>query len=123
MTYGRIVYDLKPNEDEKYRTRLTVDGDRIICTYDISTSTVELITVKLLLNSVILTPKVKFTTIAIKIFYLNTHMPNYEYARMPITLSPQNIIDQYRLQDIVTIDGYVYMEIGKGFFDHLKQAN
>lgn len=83
--------DLQSNEDEKHRIRLTVGGNRIICNYDISTSTVELITIKLLLNSVILTQKVKFTTIAIQIFYLNTHMPNYKYARMQ-SLFPLRIL-------------------------------
>lgn len=49
-------------------------------------------------------------------FYLNTDIPNYEYIRIPITIFSQNIIHPYKLQDLVTINGYVYMEIRKGMY-------
>ena len=64
--YDRIVCDLKPGEDEKNRTRLTVGGNRITCNYDISTSTTKFTTVKLLLNSVVSTTKENFMTIDVK---------------------------------------------------------
>ena len=47
-------------------------------------------------------------TIDINNFYLNTHMLNFEYMRMSITIFHQNIIDQNKLQDIVTTGGYIY---------------
>ena len=121
VTYGRIVCDITPDKQEKHRTRLTVGGDRIFYNYDISTPTVELITVKLLLNSVVSTPNAKFMTIDITNFYLNIEMTNYEYIRMHISIFPQHIIDHYNLNNIATKDGFVYMEIRKGMYG-LPQA-
>ena len=59
-------------------------------------------------------------TADIKDFYLNTEMEHYEYMRLPIALLPQEIIDQYHLQDKVH-NGYVYVEIRKGMYG-LPQA-
>jgi hypothetical protein len=44
---------------------------------DCGTPTANLLTVKILLNSIILTPNAKFMTIDIKDFYLNTPMEGY----------------------------------------------
>ena len=121
VTYGRIVCDITPDKQEKHRTRLAVGGDRIFYNYDISTPTAELITVKLLLNSVVSTPNAKFMTIDIKNVYLNTEMTNFEYMKMPISIFLQQIIDYYNLNNIVTNDDFVYMEIRKGMYG-LPQA-
>ena len=109
MTYGRIVCDIKPDKQEEHRTRLTVGGNRIFCNYDISIPTAELTTVKLIFNSVVSTPNVKFMTIDINNFYLNTEMTNYEYTKISISIFPQQIIDYYNLKNIMTNDGFVYM--------------
>jgi hypothetical protein len=51
---------------------------------DADTPTDDLLTVKLLLNSIISTPNAKFMTMDIRDFYLNTPMAQYEYiADMP----------------------------------------
>ena len=121
MTYGRIVCNIKPDKQEQHRTRLTVGGNRIFCNYDISTPLVELTTIKVLLNSVVSTPNVKFMTIDITNFYSNIEMTNYEYIRMHISIFPQHIIDHYNLNNIATKDGFVYMEIRKGMYG-LPQA-
>ena len=47
-------------------------GDRTNCPFDYGTPTTELLTIKILLNSVISTPGAKFMTIDISNFYLNT---------------------------------------------------
>ena len=59
-------------------------GDRTNCPVDCGTPTAELLTIKLLLNSVISTPGAKFMTIDISNFYLNTPMDRYEYMRMKL---------------------------------------
>ena len=41
--------------------------------------------------------------------------------RMPLSIIPQEIIDQYQLANIATPDGWVYLEIRKGMYG-LKQA-
>ena len=71
-TYGRVVCDVRKHKEEKHRTRLTVGGDRINYPDDCGTPTSDLLTVKLLFNSVISTEGAKFMSLDIKNFYLNT---------------------------------------------------
>ncbi len=49
---------------------------------DCGTPTADLLTVKLLLNSVISTPNARFMTIKLKDFYFMTAMKCYKYFRM-----------------------------------------
>ena len=58
--------------------------------------------------------------IDIKNFYLGTLLDRYEYMRIPITLFPQHIIDQYNLRSKVK-NGQVYLEIRKAIYG-LPQA-
>ena len=116
LTYGRIVCDYRENKAEKHRTRLTVGGDRINYPEDCGTATADLLTVKLLLNSVISTRNAKFMTLDIKNFYLNTPMERYEYLRLKLDQLPADVIEQYQLKDKVTSDGYVYIEVRKGMY-------
>ena len=53
-------------------------------------------------------------------FYYGTPLDNYEYMRIPITLIPDEIIEQYNLRELES-DGYVHIEIRKGM-PGLKQA-
>ncbi len=55
---------------------------------DCGTPTADLLTVKLLFNSIISTPNCKFMTIDIKDFYLMNPMDRYEYFRMKLELFP-----------------------------------
>ncbi len=52
--------------------------------------------------------------------YLKTPLDQFEYMKIPIALLPDNIIENYQLQEKV-LDGYVYMEIRKGMY-RLPQA-
>ena len=78
VTYGRIVMSYRPEIDDSYRVRLMVGGDRLTCQWNCSTMPVDMLRVKLLLNSIVSTPNTKFVSIDIKDFYLNTPMPRYE---------------------------------------------
>jgi hypothetical protein len=78
-TYLRIVAECKPNKEVKHRVRFTCGGDRIIYPGKVSTETADLITAKLLFNSVISTPGAKLAAFGIKNFYLNNPMERYEY--------------------------------------------
>ena len=82
VTYGKINCDFKATKEEKNRTRLTVGGDRINYPGDCGTPTADLLTVKLLLNSVVSTAGAEFMTLDIKNFYLCTPLERYEYLRM-----------------------------------------
>eukprot|EP00804_Cyclotella_cryptica_P017687 CCRYP_017146-RA/>CCRYP_017146-RA protein AED:0.52 eAED:0.39 QI:0/0/0/1/0/0/3/0/252 len=59
VTYGRIVANFRPEKEDPYRIRLTVGGNRINYPGDCGTPTADMITVKILLNSVISTLKRK----------------------------------------------------------------
>ena len=83
---------------------------------DLPIPTADLMTVKLLLNSVISTPGAKFVTLDIKDFYLNTPMEEPEFLCMKIEYFPQDIIDHYNLKDNVDEKGNVYVRIEKGMY-------
>jgi hypothetical protein len=59
--------------------------------------------------------------VGIKDFYLNTPLERYEFMRLSLSMIPNKIIQQYQLQQLVTTDGWVYIEIRKGMYG-LKQA-
>ena len=80
-----------------------------------------MLTSKLLLNSVVSTPGVKFMTIDIKYFYLNTPMERFEYTQLKLSNLPEDFIKQYNLTYKVTKDGYVYIKVCKGMYG-LPQA-
>ncbi len=80
VTYGFITTLIRPEKlDQPNRTRLVAEGNRVHYPGDAGTPTTNLLTVKLLLNSIISTPNAKFMTMDIKDFYLNTPMARYEY--------------------------------------------
>ena len=56
VMYARIVCNYRDEKKEKERTRLCMGGDITTCPFDYGTPTAELLTIKLLLNSVISTP-------------------------------------------------------------------
>ena len=83
--------------------------------------TADLLTVKLLLNSIISTTNAKFMTLDIKDFYLMTPMKRYKYFRMKLDLFPQDIIDKYDLASKVDQNGNVHCEVRQGMYG-LPQA-
>jgi hypothetical protein len=70
ITYGRIVCDYRSEKKDPYRTRITMGGNLINYPDDCGTPTANLLTVKIMFNSVISMPNAKFMTINIKDFYL-----------------------------------------------------
>ena len=91
-----------PEKDDPHRVHLTVGGNRINFPGDCGTPTADMITVKILLNSVISTTNAKFMTIDIKDFYLNTPMERPEFMRLKLADLPDNIIKLYKLHDLCT---------------------
>jgi hypothetical protein len=75
VTYGLITCLIRPKKIDKLNMmRLVAGGDRVHYPYNAGTPTANLLTVKLLINSVILTPGARFFTMDIKNFYLCTPM-------------------------------------------------
>jgi hypothetical protein len=121
ITYGRIVCTYRSEKNDPYRTRITMGGNLINYPDDCGTPTADLLTVKLMFNSIISTSGAKFMTIDIKDFYLMTPMDRYEYFRMKLDLFPQDIIDEYELRDKVDTDGNIFCEVRRGMYG-LPQA-
>ena len=106
----------RPEKGDPYRTRLTLGGNLIVYPGDCGTPTVDLLTVKLLLNSVISTSNAKFMTIDIKDFYLNTPMDRFEYMKLKLSDLPEDFVKLYNLASKVDKNGFVYLEIRRGMY-------
>ena len=91
VTYRRIVVDYRPLKTEPHRTRLTVGGDKIDYPGVVRTDTTDIITAKLLLNSVLSTPRARCCILDIKDFYLNNISPRCEFMRMKLKKIPPGI--------------------------------
>jgi hypothetical protein len=74
ITYGRIVCNYPSEKKDPYRTRITMGGNLINYPNDCGTPTADLLTVKIIFNSVISMPNTKFMMIDIEDFYLMTPM-------------------------------------------------
>ena len=92
VTYACVVCNYRDQKKEK-EPRITMGGDQTNCPFDCGTPTAELLTIKLLLNSVISTPGAKFMTIDISNFYLNTPMNRYKYMCMKLEMFPDDVIE------------------------------
>jgi hypothetical protein len=119
-TYAQFVCNIRPHKAEPERTRLTVGGNLIDYPGDTSAPTADITTFKILLNSILSTPNAKACCADVKNFYLNTPMDESEYMRIPITLIPDEIIQEYHLLTFVHKE-YVYVRIDKGMYG-LPQA-
>eukprot|EP00957_Ditylum_brightwellii_P191382 14571247-Ditylum_brightwellii.AAC.2 len=68
ITYASIVVDFCPQKQDPYHVHLTIGGILIKYPGDVSTTTADLITSKLLWNSVLSTPNTKYVCVDIKNF-------------------------------------------------------
>ena len=120
-TYVRVVTMYREQKADPFRVRLTVGGNLIKFPGDVSTKQIaDILTAKMLINSIISTPGARAAAIDLKDFYLENDLPNKEYIRIPLLYVPQDIIDQYNLTEFIE-DGAVYAEISKGMYG-LPQA-
>jgi hypothetical protein len=121
VTYGRVCVNYRPEKADPNRTRLTVGGNRITYPGDCGTPTVDMITVKIHLNSTISTKGARYCTIDLKDFYLNTPMERPEFMRMKLADLPEDFAKMYNLHDLVDDQGHVSIKIQKGMYG-LPQA-
>ena len=94
VTYGIIVSKIRPQKSETHRTRLTVGGNLINFPGDVKRPTSDLITAKLIFNSVLSTKNAKFMCADIANFYFNNPMNRYKYTKIPMDIIPEEIIQQ-----------------------------
>jgi hypothetical protein len=100
---------------------LTVGGDRIDYTSEVETSTANITTFKILINSILSTEDAEMMMMMdIKNYYLGTPLTRSEYMRLPLSIIPDEIITKYSL-GAISVGGWVFLEIRKGMYG-LKQA-
>jgi hypothetical protein len=97
-----------------------VGGGKVHNLFNAGTSTIDLLTIELLTNSVVPTPGARFFMMDIKNFYLCTPMTRYECMQLKLSNMPEDIFEHYQLLDIATPDGYVYCEILQGMYGLLQ---
>jgi hypothetical protein len=87
-------------------------GGNLIKDYpgELTTRTADLTTSKILWNSVLSTNGARFMGIDIKSFYLTAPLDRYEYMKIPLTIFPEHLIQQYDLNRHAK-NGFVYLEI------------
>ena len=115
VTYGRVVVDYRPQNEDPNRTQLTVGGDQIKYPGNVSTPTAALTIAKLVINSTISTPRARYMCCDLDNFYLGTPLDRYEYIRLSIKIFPQKVMHAYNLLGLVQND-YVYCEIQCGMY-------
>jgi hypothetical protein len=120
ITYGKIVCDYKPHKKEKKRVRLTVGDERLDYSGDVATSTADITTFKILINSTLSTEDATMMMMDINTYYMGTPLPRFEYMKMLLSRFPEEIVQKYNLQALA-VDGWVCIEIRKGMYG-LKQA-
>jgi hypothetical protein len=120
IIYGKIFCDYKPHKTEKERVRLTVGGDKLDYSGDVATSTADITTFKILINSTLSIEDAAMMMMDVKYYYLGTPLPRFEYMKMLLSRFPEEIVQKYNLTSFA-VDGWVYIEIRKGMYG-LKQA-
>jgi hypothetical protein len=94
ITYGKIVCDYKPHKKEKERVCLTVGGDRLDYSGDVATSTADITTFKILINSTLSTEDSAMMMMEIKNYYLSTLLAQFEYMKLLLSRFPEEIFQK-----------------------------
>jgi hypothetical protein len=82
---------------------------------DVATSTADITTFKILINSTISTADAAMMMVDMKTKYLGTPLPRFEYMKMLLSRFPEEIVDKYNL-GALSVDGWVYIENRKGMY-------
>ncbi len=97
VTYACTVLDHRPQKEDPNHVCITVGGNLVGYPFKLTTRTANMVSSKILWNSVISTKDARFASANIKNMYLETPLDQYEYMKMPIALILADIIEHYRL--------------------------
>jgi hypothetical protein len=97
-----------------------VGGDKLDYSIEVATSTADITTLIILINSTLSTKDAEIMMMDIKNYYLGTPLPRYKYMRMLLSQFPEEIVNKYNLKELA-VDCWVYIEIRKGVCG-LKQS-
>ncbi len=92
VMYAQVCVNYCLEKEGHNRTRVTVGGNLLHYLGNCGTFTVDMITAKLHLNSVVSTKNACYCTFKLKDFYLNTPMDQPEYMRMKISNLPPDFV-------------------------------
>ena len=96
---------MKPEKEEKDCTRLTVGGNFLDFTGNISALSASVTIAKCVFNILVSTPEARCILANIKHFYLNNILPDPEFMWIPLKIVPQDIIDTYDIKALVEVKG------------------
>jgi hypothetical protein len=113
------VEKLNDDGSMKFRTRLTIGGDRIVYPYDTSAVTAEMDALKILINCMI-SEDAKWSTIDLTDFYLGTDLPHPEFIRITRKFIAPSVMLHYDLEHFCRNDA-VYFSVHKTHYG-LPQA-
>ncbi len=105
-----------PEKADPNCNRITIGSNCITYPGDCGTPTVDMVTVKIHLNSIISTKGARYCTIDLKDFYLNILMACPEFMRMKIAELPKEFAQIYKLNDLANAKGFVSIKIQKGMY-------
>ena len=115
VTYANIFVDYRPQKDDPNCVRITARSDLIIYPGELTTIIADITTSKILCNCVLSTNNVKYICLDINFFYLCAPMSRYEYMKIPITILPQDVKEEYNLLEKV-YKGFVWIEIRRSIY-------
>jgi hypothetical protein len=98
VAHTRVVCKVRPTKADPNQTHITIGGNTINYTSDCGTKTGSHETVKLVINSTLFMPGAKYMTADLSNFYLNIPLDRPEYARIQLSVIPQEVIDEYKLE-------------------------
>jgi hypothetical protein len=116
VTYIKFVSSIRTQKKEPHRIRATLGGNLINYPDDVGTPTADLLLIKFLINSTILTDGTKFATADLSNFYLMIPLKRPKYGRVKLTDIPDKIIEEYKLREKATADGWVYFKVVQGMY-------
>jgi hypothetical protein len=82
----------KPHKKKKERYRLTVGGEKMDYAGDVATSTADITTLKILINSTFSTKDAEMMMMDINNYYIGTPFLTYEYMIMSLSRFPEEIV-------------------------------
>jgi hypothetical protein len=109
-------------KEEKCHTRMTLGGNLVDYPGDVSMGMAEMETIKILLSSVVSTPGATFCSADVTNFNLNTPMDQEDNVHIHISLIPNEIIQEYKLHELLDSKGHVLSCVQKECTAYLRLA-
>ena len=110
FTFANPVVGYRPQKDNPNRIHITAMGNLIMYDSELSVRTADINTEKLHWKIVVITPNAKYMCLNLKICYLSAALEYFEFMKMPLSLFPKWIVEQYDLNTHAQ-DGWVHLEM------------